>query len=84
MRKPIQIICSYDKVSQVYRAEAPTLGLFVSGYGETADEAVQDLGSVIEDHYLDLIGEEDLSGYSLLVQKRLSDHITEISNKKTA
>jgi hypothetical protein len=73
---PIEVICTLDE--DVARATAPALGLLEEGYGDSVQEAIEELAKIIQNQY-EVLTQPDVSmlDYAGIVRDRLKSFVHE-------
>jgi CheY-like chemotaxis protein len=74
--KPIEVICTLDE--DLAKATAPALGLLNEGFGESIEEALEELATEIQHHYQELTQKGITTvDYAAELRKRLEAFVAE-------
>jgi CheY-like chemotaxis protein len=76
IKKPIEVICIWDEDGQ-FRSHPRKIGLFQEGIGETVEESIADLASIIIDQYADFEVErgDRVRDYAQVVKDQLGAYV---------
>lgn len=73
-RCPIEVLCTPMSDGTVC-ASAPHLGLLVDAFGDTGSGAVDALRDLISSHAIELLSDDEFTGYAAALRSHLSAHI---------